>query len=537
MASKANAECLLNTTECMLQTVASILNEIQEQNSEYNWDPLTFIFTAIIGVIAIAFAALTAFQAFLTAGPGRTKSGAYAIGPWSRHNYRKFDWSEMRFRTISSTPVLKVESLLKGPSDSSIRSHEEPGGLRKGKEEYFPATWLALLAQLSLDDTTVWGEVKLTGADFIPSELSAVPAYGSIRFVTILALILSEGLGRLTFDRESGLLRIPDRLSLSHIVYNRNVYLNEELESACLSFLDCLGRFRYEEFYTSGPLYLLMADIPDENFLPIVYPHKKAKLHERLDTLVLQSRSWWLKSLTSCDIFPGPLANIADSSLDMTNSANLWAKSTMGPGIEELNLSNVLYKGSSAYLNQSATRDLTCDLRYKRNRSILFRELQTIDSWLKQMEPEVLCRKLTLSIIGDGIRQIVNHNQQPPISEAACHEKNATGLSGSSELGGKLVCFLQAIKKPDCFNCLYPVEWANTTKPRKEVIHNTSEGLKRIWDIWQIKETPLNDEVGGNEDGADGGKEYKSLAWKTPHATHHPLDDVLIYRAVLITLL
>lgn len=155
MATKTNAECLLNTTECMLQTVASILNEIQEQNSEYNWDPLTFIFTAIIGVIAIAFAALTAFQAFLTAGPGRTKSGAYAIGPWSRHNYRKFDWSEMRFRTVSSTPILTVESLSNRSSESSISSHKESGGLRKRREDYFPATWLALLTQLSLDFTTI----------------------------------------------------------------------------------------------------------------------------------------------------------------------------------------------------------------------------------------------------------------------------------------------------------------------------------------------------------------------------------------------
>ncbi|KLO83645.1 uncharacterized protein LW93_427 [Fusarium fujikuroi] len=139
MASETNAECLLNTTECMLQTVASILKEIQEQNSEYNWDPMTFIFTAIIGVIAIAFAALTAFQAFLTAGPGRTKSGAYAIGPWSRHNYRKFDWPEMRFRTVSFTPVLTVDSLMEDLSESSIPS-EESGGLRKGREDYFPAT-------------------------------------------------------------------------------------------------------------------------------------------------------------------------------------------------------------------------------------------------------------------------------------------------------------------------------------------------------------------------------------------------------------
>ncbi|KAI6768034.1 hypothetical protein HG530_006043 [Fusarium avenaceum] len=214
MASNTKAECLLNTTECVLETIASILSEIQGQNNEYNWDPLTFAFTAIIGVIAIVFAALTAFQAFLAAGPGRTKSGAYAIGPWSQRNYRKFDWAEMRFRTTSSTPILTVESLnfalLEDFKVDSFCSHQDPRGLRKGQEDYFPATWLAFLTHLSLDYTNFWKEVKLTGADFIPSEFSAVPAYGSIRFVATLAMILSRGLGRLNIDRESGLPRVRD---------------------------------------------------------------------------------------------------------------------------------------------------------------------------------------------------------------------------------------------------------------------------------------------------------------------------------------
>lgn len=397
MASKTKAECLLNTTECVLETITSILSEIQEQNNEYNWDPLTFGFTAIIGVIAIVFAALTAFQAFLAAGPGRTKSGAYAIGPWSRRNYRKFDWTEMRFRTTSSTPIPTAESLsftlLEDFGRGSIGSHEDPGGLRKGQEDYFPATWLALLTHLSLDYTNLWEEVKLTGADFIPSEFSAVPAYGSIRSVATLAMILSRGLGRLTIDRESGLPRVRDtrfnlifrqhpllgaigffeiygkmtsqrpgwhseiqrRLLQAHghmsiptlgrnkdlekinmetgqiLTFNRFEgvrfnslftyrvqqkcpHRNEEPQPACLNLLDYL-KGAYPDFFINGPLYLLMAYIPDQYHFPFVFPHKKAKLRERLDTLLLQSRFWGLKSMAHYGISPNLLADIANKDL------------------------------------------------------------------------------------------------------------------------------------------------------------------------------------------------------------------------------
>ncbi|CVL04887.1 uncharacterized protein FMAN_12924 [Fusarium mangiferae] len=596
MASKANAECLLNTTECMLQTVASILTEIQEQNSEYNWDPLTFIFTAIIGVIAIAFAALTAFQAFLTAGPGRTKSGAYAIGLWSRHNYRRFDRSEMRFRTVSSTPVLTVESLLEGSSESSIRSHGGSGVLRKHQEDYFPATWLALLTHLSLDYPESWKQVKLTGADFIPSEFSAVPAYGSIRFVATLALILSRGFGRLTLDRESGLPRV--RHAWFHLIFRQHPLMGT------IGFFEIYGKVRSEQLISrreirrqffqahgqmeipgvapredqdnllieagqlltfnemgdrmlkslsqrvynrnasivrksqiqQGPLFLLIADIPDDSFLPIIFPHKKARLRERLDTLLLQSRSWGLQSLALWDLFPYPLTNVANSSLHVTDTANSWAKSTISPDIHELELNNGVYEASLLCLNENTTKDIVYNLSPE-TRFIVLKELKTIDSWLKQIESQVLCRKLTLSIIGDGIRQIVESVQQQAISEAAPHAKNATALSNRSGLVGKLTCFLQAVKNPGCFNCLYSAGRAYRTKPPEEVIRSTSEGLEKIWDIWRITKTPLEDDGDGSDVGAHGGEEYKCHAWKIPDETDHPLDGVLIYRAVLVTIL
>jgi hypothetical protein len=616
MASKTKAKCLLNTTECVLETITSILSEIQEQNNEYNWDPLTFMFTAIIGAVAIAFAALTAFQAFLAAGPGRTKSGAYAIGPWSRRNYRKFDWAEMRFRTTSSTPILTAGSLnfelLEGFEEGSICSDQDPEGLRKGKEDYFPATWLAFLTHLSLDYTNFWKEVKLTGADFIPSEFSAVPAYGSIRFVTTLAMILSRGFGRLTIDRESGLPRVRDthfnlifrqhpllgaigffeiygkmasqylgwhseihrRLLQAHghmsipelsreneldkrmietgqiLTFNRFKgrrfiplftnsvqkkcpHRNEEPKPACLNLVDHLKGFE-PDFFINGPLYLLIAHIP--NLLPFVFPHKKVKLRERLDTLLLQSRFWGCKSMAFCDILPNPLANMASTELDLTSTATSWVKSIY-PNIGELELRNKPYELSSAYLKESPTQDREYNSKFIRDQDKLREELETIDSWLEQIESHVLCRKLTLSVIGDGIRQIIDNIQQQPIPEAPFHAKNVTVSSSRHGLEGRVNYFLDAIEKPGSFNCLYTARWTSFVQFPMKIKCDTSEGLTKILDLWEIEEPPLEDEVCGSEDGAGRGQEPRSRAWKLPNATHHPLDDVLIYRAVLITLL
>lgn len=609
MASKTKAECLLNTTECVLETITSILSEIQEQNNEYNWDPLTFGFTAIIGVIAIVFAALTAFQAFLAAGPGRTKSGAYAIGPWSRRNYRKFDWAEMRFRTTSSTPILTAESLnfrlLEAFKDGSIGSVQDPGGPGKGPEEYFPATWLALLTHLSLDYTGFWQEMKLTGADFIPSEFSAVPAYGSIRFVATLAMILSRGRSRLTIDRKSGLPSVRDprfnlifrqhpllgvtgffeiygkmrsqhsgwqremhgRLLQAHghmsipgsghwnprdkalidfgriftfnpverggiehftdCVQQKCPHRNEEPKPACFNLLDHFKGFDLD-FFVNGPLYLLLAYVPDRDSLPFFFPHKKAKLRERLDTLLIQSRFWGLRSMADCDTLSSPLANIANNKLDLASTATSWAKSKTGHDIDKLELDGEAYELSLTYLKERPTQDREYNEESKKYQHTLWSELETIDLWLQQIESHVLCRKLTLSVIGDGIRQIIDvvqQQQQQQIPEDPFHAKNTTVSSNRHGLKGRVNYFLDAIEKPGSFNCLYTARLTVLRQFPMEVKRDTSEGLTKILDLWQIEEVSLRDQ------------EYRSRAWKLPNATHHPLDDILIYRAVLITLL
>lgn len=91
MVSPGCADCAVNANECILVALAGILEEIRQANSEYNWDPLTFAFAAVVGVIALCFAALTIGQGPLAAGHGRVKSSAYTIGPWASMNKRNFD--------------------------------------------------------------------------------------------------------------------------------------------------------------------------------------------------------------------------------------------------------------------------------------------------------------------------------------------------------------------------------------------------------------------------------------------------------------
>lgn len=621
MASKFKAECSLNTTECILETIASILGEIQEQNNEYNWDPLTFVFTAIIGVIAIVFAALTAFQSLLAAGPGRTKSGAYAIGPWSQLNRRKFDFAEMRFRTTASTPILTIDSLDLQLLEGDASLAQDPAQLRKGEDDYFPATWLALLSHLSLDHTKLWNEVKITGADFIPSELSAVPAYGSIRFVATLAMILSEGFARLSIDRETGLPRIRDRyfnlafrhhpllgvigffemygkMAHGYPVWGRELYQrllqayghmdtsaprrddewtrtnikmykaltfnqierdefkrsfrrslrrecphrDQQPKPACLNLFDCLQAF-YPGFFTEGPLYLLLAQFPEP--YPCLFPSKRTRLCERLTTLLLQSRFWSMKSSASSDLSPSRSENEAHAGLYIAKNVTSWARLEIKPDIDKLDLSNDTYALCLEYLHKTLDQERQYDILTTHIKNLFQRDVESLDLWLKKMEPHVLCRKLTLSVVGEGIQQIIDTIQQQSNVKAKSDVSNAAVLSsldGSMlpTLHGKLSYFLKAIDDPNTLDCLYSGAWGRTTYSEEKldrVRHDTYEGLRKVQDLWELDDLPLNDDVGESEDMVHSDREHKTRAWRFPSVTLHPLDDVLIYRAVLITLI
>jgi hypothetical protein len=104
-------------------------------------------------------------------------------------------------------------------------------------------------------------------------------------------------------------------------------------------------------------------------------------------------------------------------------------------------------------------------------------------------------------------------------------------------LHDKLARFLHSIDNLNSLNGLYSDELPFLEDSFKAVRHDTSEGLRNIENMWEMEELPFDDGVSGSQDRADGGQERRSRAWKIPSGTLHPLDDVLIYRAVLITLL
>jgi hypothetical protein len=56
------ATCTDNSTECLLQKVVAALDQA---NSGYNWNPVTFAVTVVIGVIALWLALLPVLQGIL----------------------------------------------------------------------------------------------------------------------------------------------------------------------------------------------------------------------------------------------------------------------------------------------------------------------------------------------------------------------------------------------------------------------------------------------------------------------------------------
>lgn len=250
-------ELLLNVTEHILQRVGELVNEIKDQNNDYNWDPATFAVTVIIGIVALCFAGLTIFQGLLAAGPGRLKCGRYSIGPWSQLTTRKFDWSEKRFRTVAYTPLISMrwsrDRVAPRPSSKSqllhwilrllvvLEKNTTTGRrlppsvkycilvgiqaikfvpqilllysslrLHKNIPQVFSASWLALLTLLDLDHPRIWN-CKATSADYVPADLSSVPAYANMHDLIHLALLASRGNGRLEVDVETRLPSVQTR--------------------------------------------------------------------------------------------------------------------------------------------------------------------------------------------------------------------------------------------------------------------------------------------------------------------------------------
>ena len=180
-----------NSTDCLLR---ELLKAIEDKDEEFNWDPLNFAFTVPIGLVAALFAALTIFQAILSAGSGRRRCSKIAIGRWSKLTTRRWSWHDLIFLSTAKTPLLRSDSILKLLNDKRD-AQPRPGDPEYVSTDLSPngtsaATWLSFLEEINLEDLASSGKdehVAKTEADYLPSNLIVVPAYGEVGLIVAMA--------------------------------------------------------------------------------------------------------------------------------------------------------------------------------------------------------------------------------------------------------------------------------------------------------------------------------------------------------------
>lgn len=226
-----------NSTDCLLRTLLQLLKVYREaDNAAIDWDPISFAFTLLIGLVAILFALATVTQAISAAGKGRRRTSHLAIGKWNVETKREWDWSEMNFRYIATTPILHEKSLL-----SLLESHNkterstDKQAIRKAAQKvevkfrasiksiascFHPnrdqsseprpnqsrkpsAAWLEFFKEVGLDDLSAeaWGTNKRkVVADYLPDDITAAPAYAQVG--AIVAAAVMAGIQEVEIDKQ-----------------------------------------------------------------------------------------------------------------------------------------------------------------------------------------------------------------------------------------------------------------------------------------------------------------------------------------------
>ncbi|KAK4160026.1 hypothetical protein QBC43DRAFT_373344 [Cladorrhinum sp. PSN259] len=220
-----------NSTDCLLRLVLDALQKQTEEASGFNWDPITFGFTAPVGIFAALFAAIAIYQAFLFSAGGRRKSNRRAIGRWADRTRHEWSWRELNRLSIATTPVLRandvfqmifsewktiVEPELEEAAAAAAAAAERDEKLSAGKgwilgrrsmnvngvqwtsskrpsslnRELPTATWFRFLDHIALNDLILDNDrqaVETTMADYLPGDLLAVPAYAEVGFIVAAA--------------------------------------------------------------------------------------------------------------------------------------------------------------------------------------------------------------------------------------------------------------------------------------------------------------------------------------------------------------
>jgi hypothetical protein len=213
MASSIAADCPQdgNMTDCLLRALIAAVEASQRSETAFDWDPVTFGFTVAIALAATGLALVTVLQAVLAAGPGNRKSNAAAIGPWASKTRWEWKFRHLSFLYQAETPVLTQESITsylarqeentRRDTDLTIASlpvsaaDEERYGsiserlsfLRAKSSKSPAATWLAYLYRAGLGNIhpSRFSSTKTVIADYLPSDLIAVPAYAQVGLIVV----------------------------------------------------------------------------------------------------------------------------------------------------------------------------------------------------------------------------------------------------------------------------------------------------------------------------------------------------------------
>ncbi|KAI1354775.1 hypothetical protein F5Y01DRAFT_239194 [Xylaria sp. FL0043] len=207
-----------NSTDCLLRVLLDFLDQQAKDNAKkVDWDPITFGFTAPVGILAAVFGLIAIIVAIIVASPGRRKSSARAIGQWSTSTKRKWDWKGLTWETTAVTPLLTISNvkielgkLGKGGSNTNSNGNGNGNGSNNGSnngngnsngksngnswrkclfKDYTTsgpasAPWLRFLDEIGLDYTKLRDIQRMdTLADYLPADILGAPAYGEVGFI------------------------------------------------------------------------------------------------------------------------------------------------------------------------------------------------------------------------------------------------------------------------------------------------------------------------------------------------------------------
>ncbi|KAH6983578.1 hypothetical protein BKA56DRAFT_615546 [Ilyonectria sp. MPI-CAGE-AT-0026] len=213
LASRCTEEA--NSTDCLLRTLLDFLEDARRKDDgKCEWDPITFGFTVSIALAAAGFALITIIQAVLAAGPARRKSNREAIGKWAKKTKWQWQWWDFGYLYVAQTPILSVENITVSlekreattqPQTAVTREPQTPLATENETENEKDqriqhqkgtgASWLKFLEMTGLADLELGDEAIITTvADYLPSDLVAVPAPIEVRLVFLLIALSQKPL-------------------------------------------------------------------------------------------------------------------------------------------------------------------------------------------------------------------------------------------------------------------------------------------------------------------------------------------------------